>query len=614
MHSPVPDQPDYSDLPATPAVPAELTALRTRYQQERDKRLRSDGNDQYLRMKDGYASLQDDPFMPVTPRAALADRVEVLIIGGGFSGLIAAARLKQAGIGDVRIIERAGDFGGTWYWNRYPGAQCDIESYIYLPLLEELGYLPQKKYSDAAEIFAHCRAIGRHFRLYDKACFHTMVKTLHWDETARCWQVTTDRGDHMAAGFICLADGPVSQPKLPGIEGIDSFRGKIFHSSRWDYAYTGGDATGGMERLRDKRVGIIGTGATAIQCVPFLAESAGELLVFQRTPSSVFARNNQLTDARWAASLSSGWQQPRMREFEHVVHGGNAEPNDAGDGVAQLMRRLYSSDQPAAAGPQAPAQAALRMELRDLQLMDELRARVDDIVADPATAAALKPWYRLLCKRPCFNDAYLQAFNRPNVRLVDTDGKGVERLSGDSVIVGGRAYAIDCLILATGFEIGTAYPERSGFEVFGRDGLTLTDKWSTGMRTLHGLQTAGFPNCFFVGVTQGGYTANFSHMLCEQGTHIAYIVSEAKRRGMPVVETTPEGESAWVDIINSFGAGDPAYRQQCTPGYYNNEGRPEEASARVKTALFYGGGTAQFFDLLKEWRNEGGMEGMTLRA
>jgi cyclohexanone monooxygenase len=590
----------------------ELAASRARYLQERDKRLRSDGNEQYLRMADGYASLQADPFMPVTPRAALSDTVEVLIIGGGFSGLITAARLKQAGIEEVRIIERAGDFGGTWYWNRYPGAQCDIESYIYLPLLEELGYVPQKKYSDAAEIFSHCRAIGRHFRLYDKACFHTMVETLHWDEAARCWQVKTDRGDRMAAAFICLADGPVSQPKLPGIAGIDSFRGKIFHSSRWDYAYTGGDAAGGMERLRDKRVGIIGTGATAIQCVPFLAESAGELLVFQRTPSSVFARNNQPTDASWAASLQAGWQQQRMREFEHVVHGGNAVPNDAGDGVVQLMRRLYGIEQ--AAAQQTPAQAALQMEQRDLQLMNELRARVDDIVADPVTAAALKPWYRLMCKRPCFNDAYLQAFNRPNVRLIDTDGKGVERLSGDSVIVGGHSHAVDCLILATGFEIGTAYPERSGFEVFGRDGLTLTDKWSTGMRTLHGLQTAGFPNCFFVGVTQGGYTANFSHMLCEQGTHIAYIVSEAKRRGMRVAEATAAGEDAWVDIINSFGAGDPTYRQECTPGYYNNEGRPEDASARVKTALFYGGGTARFFDLLKDWRTQGAMAGVTLRS
>jgi len=611
MPRPTAEQPDTSQ---TQSASAELAALRARYAQERDKRLRSDGNEQYRRMADAYADLPADPFMPVAPRAALSDAVEVLIIGGGFSGLITAARLRQAGIEDVRIIERAGDFGGSWYWNRYPGAQCDIESYIYLPLLEELGYVPQKKYSDAAEIFAHCRAIGRHFGLYDKACFHTLVQELRWDAAAHCWQVSTDRGDRMRASFICLADGPLNQPKLPGIDGIGTFRGKIFHSSRWDYAYTGGDATGGMEGLRDKRVGIIGTGASAIQCVPFLAESAGELLVFQRTPSSVFARNNQPTDTTWAASLQAGWQQQRMRDFEHIVHGGSGQPDDAGDGVVRLMRRLYGVDMAGTDPQQPPAQAALQMEQADLELMDELRARVDDIVADPATAAALKPWYRLLCKRPCFNDGYLQAFNRPNVRLIDTDGKGVESLSADSVIVGGRSHAVDCLIFATGFEIGTAYPARAGFEVFGRDGLTLTDKWSEGTRTLHGFQTEGFPNCFFVGITQGGYTANFSHMLSEQGTHIAYIVSEAKRRGLREVEATAAGEAAWVDVINSFGAGDGGYRQGCTPGYYNNEGKPDDASARVKTALFYGGGTARFFDLLKDWRAQGDMTGMSLQA
>jgi cyclohexanone monooxygenase len=173
----------------------------------------------------------------------------------------------------VRIIEKGGNFGGTWYWNRYPGAACDIESYVYLPLLEETGFIPLEKYSKGQEILEYSKAIARHFALYRDALFQTEVTDLSWDDEAQRWIVSTERGDKIRARFVAMANGPLHRPKLPGISGIETFKGHSFHTSRWDYDYTGGDPSGGLTRLADKRVGLIGTGATAVQCVPPSARS-----------------------------------------------------------------------------------------------------------------------------------------------------------------------------------------------------------------------------------------------------------------------------------------------------------------------------------------------------
>ncbi|WP_114857223.1 flavin-containing monooxygenase [Azospirillum brasilense] len=589
----------------------DLDALRTKYREERDKRLHPDGNGQYVRTDGRHARFQDDPYTPVRAREARRDDVEVLIVGGGFSGLLAAVHLKETGVRDIRIVERGGDFGGSWYWNRYPGAQCDIESYIYLPLLEETGYIPTKKYSDAPEIFAHCQRIGERYRLYEDALFHTQVRELRWDEAASRWVVTTDRGDEFKARFVCLGDGPLSQPKLPGIPGLERFRGAMFHTSRWDYSYTGGGPDGHLDGLRDKRVGIIGTGATAIQCVPYLAESAGTLCVFQRTPSSVFPRDNRDTDATWAASLPPNWQRDRMRNFNRIASGFNEAVDLVNDGLTHVMSTLRRLPESRDGAPVPPDELERLAELRDFELMEGLRARVDAIVRDPDTAAALKPWYRLFCKRPCFNDGYLQAFNRPNVTLVDTQGKGVARLTETAAVVGDRAYELDCLIVATGFEVGTAYPRRSGFEVFGRNGVTLTEKWAGGLRSLHGLQTSGFPNCFFLGVNQGTFTPNFSHMLYEQSAHLAYIVAEVNRSGRQAVEVTQNGEDQWIDVLNSFPSTILKFQQDCTPGYYNNEGKVDQDGPR-RTPSLYGGGSEAFFQILSDWRARGDMAGVRL--
>jgi cyclohexanone monooxygenase len=297
-------------------------ALREKYRIEREKRLRPDASAQYVDLSGVHADFDRDPYVePGFTRPAVAETVEVVIVGGGFGGMLAATRLRQAGVDSIRIVEKGGDFGGTWYWNRYPGAACDVESYIYMPLLEETGYIPSEKYAKASEIFAHCQRIGHKFDLYRAALFQTSVAGMDWDDDARRWIVATDRGDRLAARFVIIAGGVLHKAKLPGIPGIESFQGHSFHTSRWDYAYTGGGPAGGLDRLADKRVGIIGTGATAVQAIPHLGASARQLYVFQRTPSSIGERNNQPTDEAWARSLQPGWQRDRITNFSAIVSG-----------------------------------------------------------------------------------------------------------------------------------------------------------------------------------------------------------------------------------------------------------------------------------------------------
>ncbi len=585
-------------------------ALRAKYRTERDKRLRDDGNEQYRQVTGKFAHFVGDPYVePGFSREPLTDEVDVVVIGGGFGGLLAAARLREAGVTDLRIIEKGGDFGGTWYWNRYPGAQCDIESYIYLPLLEELGYVPSEKYSFAPEILAHSRAIGEKYDLYANACFQTEVTELRWDEEALRWEISTNRGDRMKARYVCMSNGPLNRPKLPGIEGIESFEGHTFHTSRWDYGYTGGDSNGNLTGLEGKRVGIIGTGATAVQSVPHLAENAEQLYVFQRTPSSIDVRGNKPTEPAWANSLEPGWQDHRMKNFNTLVSGGVTDEDLVNDGWTDIIGNLIAISRSRKSENLTMEEMGARMELADFQKMEQIRSRVDELVEDSATAEALKPYYRQFCKRPCFHDDYLPSFNRPNVKLVDTQGRGVERITEKGIVVDGQEYEIDCLILATGFEVGTSYNRRAGYEIIGRKGQTLSEKWANGMRTFHGFQTNGFPNCYFMGVTQGGFTANFPHLLNEQSVHIAYMISHGMNNNVHCMEATEEAEDQWVDTIKQMAIFSKSFLESCTPGYYNNEGKPGQGNSLIGGQ--YGGGPVAFFKILQDWREEGSLQGLT---
>ncbi|MDQ2649066.1 MAG: NAD(P)/FAD-dependent oxidoreductase [Actinomycetota bacterium] len=589
-------------------------ALKARYRAERDKRLRADGNEQYLELKDQLAHYLDDPYTERVEREPLHDHVTFTFVGGGFAGLVTGARLKEAGVDDVRILEKGGDFGGTWYWNRYPGAQCDTASMVYMPLLEECGHMPTEKYAHAPEILEHCQRIGKHFGLYEGALFHTQVTDLEWDDAASRWIVRTDRGDEFTSQFIGMGTGPLHLPKLPGIEGIESFQGHSFHTSRWDYAYTGGDPSGApMEGLADKRVALIGTGATSVQCVPHLAPACGELFVFQRTPSSVDERNNHPIDPDWFAEIATpGWQQRWIENFTANQTATFIDEDLVQDGWTEITRRMKDKFLSLPAEEITPEKVMAALEDADFEKMEQIRARVETIVEDPNTAERLKAWYRQLCKRPCFHDEYLAAFNHPTAHLVDTDGKGVERTTERGVVVDGVEYEVDCIIYASGFEVGTPQERRAGFDVVGRDGVKLSERWGDGMRTMHGMHVHGFPNAFHVQATQAAaLISNYPHNLTEAGRTIASVVSHALEQGHERVEVTQEAEDAWIDVLltgEGSGLASVFGSAECTPGYYNNEGMPAGPGARLW--LGYPGGPVAFFDLIARWRTDGRFDGL----
>jgi cyclohexanone monooxygenase len=598
----------------------DIPALRDKYRAERDKRLRSDGSTQYLELTADLAAYADvDPHIPFVERDPQSIETDVLILGGGFAGLLTAVALKKAGVEDIRILDMAGDFGGVWYWNRFPGVQCDNDSYCYIPLLEELDYLPTRKFADGSEIFAHCQRIGKHFGLYDGAIFSTQARDLKWDDEITRWRVATNRGDDIRARFVVMAAGSFNRPKLPGIPGLTDFTGHMFHSSRWDYEYTGGDASGGLNKLADKKVAVIGTGATAVQIVPHLARGAKHLYVFQRTPSSVDARHNTPTDPEWASALVPGWQAERQRNFHawafEVPLAGRPDHvcdfwTEVGRNMAaELARRDHREE------VTAEELADLREQV-DYWVMERLRRRIDAIVEDPVTAEKLKPYYRFLCKRPCSNDDYLPAFNRGNVTLVDVSHtRGVERVTATGIMSGGVEYDVDCLVFASGFEITTEISRRYAIDTIeGRSGVSLFDHWRDGYRTLHGMVSHGFPNLLFTGFSQAGVAASNTAMYEQQGEHIAYLISEAFARGVRAVEPTQHGQDDWCQVIKETALPGSGFETACTPGYYNNEGGGGGEGLRSHLGEPYGPGFYAFGQLLADWRTAGNMEGMELRS
>jgi cation diffusion facilitator CzcD-associated flavoprotein CzcO len=587
-------------------VAFDVDALREKYAFERDRRLRPDGIAQYVEIAGSFAGFAEDPWSdPDYTRDPLTDEVDVAIVGAGFGGLLIGARLRELGVQNIRLIDKAADVGGTWYWNRYPGIACDVESYVYMPLLEELGYMPTEKYAKGPEIFAHCRSIARHYDLYRDICLQTEVTQIRWDTELSRWIISTNHGDAIRARFVAMANGYLQKPKLPGIEGISAYGGHTFHTSRWDYAYTGAD----LAKLSDKRVGIIGTGATAIQCVPHLARSADQLLVFQRTPSTVDVRGNRPTDPGWPATLGDGWQQRRIENFQLLTAGGEADEDLVDDAWTSIVKKLFVMRQTRIEG-MSDEERLRTVEMADFAKMEEIRARVDAIVSDPATAEALKPWYGYFCKRPCFHDDYLQAFNRANVTLVDTQGQGVEQITPAGVVVNGVEHPVDCLIFATGFEVGTDYSRRTGFDIVGRDGLTLTDKWRDGVRTFHGLTVHGFPNCFVLSIAQSGFTVNFPYLLDVQARHTAWVIAWGLAKDATELEASPAAEDAWVQQVVGRSAASAERAKACTPGYYNREG---QANAMTRQGSFFFGAPTEYATILEASRATGTPDGFDIR-
>ena len=589
-------------------------ALAKRYAVERDKRIRADAEEQFVQLSHDSPFtnkyLQEDPYCKPLDRAPLKDQREVIVIGGGWVGMLTAARLAGAGITDVRIVESGSDFGGTWYWNRYPGAQCDIESYSYLPLLEETGYVPKLRFSYASEIYEHAQRIGRHFDLYKDAVFQTWVTELRWLEDESVWLLATDRGDQMRARHVCLGTGPANRPRLPGIPGVEKFKGHSFHTSRWDYDYTGGGPDGGLSGLADKTVAIIGTGATAVQCIPALGDGAEQLYVFQRTPSSVDMRNNAETDPEWAKSLKPGWQRERQKKFGEAFLGGPIDPAFADDGWTRLTRNV------AELASQIPGKVPGLVQIADFKTMEEIRGLVDDTVQNPEVAEKLKAYYNQFCKRPTFNDFYLDTFNRPNVELVDVSAtQGVEAITENGIVANGKEYAVDCIVYASGFEITSSYERRLGIPIFGIGGKSIYEHWQEGMRTMHGLMVSGFPNLFLCG---GGFVfqlgANYAHGIDVQAGHVAYTISELGSRGVKAANVSVAAEERWIaDQLETKGGGFVlgGSPDTCTPGYYNQEGTTQRyRNVRRET---YSKGVGAYMKLLRQWRADGGLEGLELK-
>ncbi|BEJ16582.1 hypothetical protein CspHIS471_0511870 [Cutaneotrichosporon sp. HIS471] len=597
-------------------IDIDAAALRAKYAEERDKRLAAPvGRNSKPLEKPGE---NIDPHMPVIPREPVTDHVEFCYIGAGFSGLLTAARVKEAGIKSVRIIDKAGGPGGVWYWNRYPGAMCDTAAMVYLPLLEETGHMPTHKYVHGPEIHEHCERIATKYGLYDDALFHTDVTGLVWEEDGKRWRITTDRGDSFTASYVGIGSGPLNVAQLPDIPGIEKFKGKQFHTSRWEYEYTGGDRFGApLTKLGDKKVGIVGTGATGVQCIPALSRDSGELLVFQRTPSAVDVRNNHPFDPEWFKEISKepGWHSRWLQSFSDCWGQSVPDPSimwedypdlvdDGWTNLAIRWRNRYR-DIPAEQFGLPAIMAA--MEEQDNETMERIRARVDEIVTDKDKAAGLKPWFRQLCKRPCFHDEYLPAFNKESTKLVETDGQGVTEVTETGVIANGKHYELDCIVWASGFQfIAGEVLTRFGYDIVGPQGK-ISDMWAAkgdggGMRTLHGLQTAGFPNLFFQQLPQTGFLiSNLPNNFVPQAANVAALIAHAKENGHTTIDVKPEAQAAWCDAILQHGR--PIGNAECTPGYYNNEGKGETIHTKLNAG--YPAGASAFAKLMDEWRAPG---------
>jgi cation diffusion facilitator CzcD-associated flavoprotein CzcO len=585
-------------------------SVHAKYQEERAKRL-IEGRAliQDLAGDERFASYLRDPFTPRTERAPVFDDVAVAIVGAGIAGVVLGAKLRDVGVARIRLIDKAGGIGGTWYWNRYPGLYSDVESYVYMPLLEEMDYIPSSRYATGDEIRRHLDAIAHRYHLVEDALFHTGVETSAWNETLGRWVLQTDREDEIRARYLVHAVGILNLMQLPKIPGMEEYEGKAFHTARWDYEYTGGAPDDPrLTKLADKVVGLLGTGGSAIQALPPLAESSKHLYVFQRTPSAIGVRDNRPTEAQFDEQCRPGWQRERMENFSAVMIG---RPVDdvTDDGWTHHMAKVAN---PSIDPAMSLDEIMLKAEEFDYAVMEEHRTRIEHVVSDPTVAEALKPYYRYLCKRPLFHDEYLPSFNRPNVTLVNCP-RGVERVTTRGVVAEGTAYELDCIVYATGFEPEiTPFARRAGHTIVGRNGVTMAEKWKDGPTSLHGLMTRGFPNMFVMPAPgqQAVTTVNYTHLAVVGAGHIAATIALLDQRGVAAFHVSQAAEDAWTDAVVGAWRDSSAFIAACTPSRINFQSDPSRVNPRNGS---YGGGSGDVFryqDLLAEWRERGDFEGL----
>jgi cation diffusion facilitator CzcD-associated flavoprotein CzcO len=587
-------------------------AVHAKYLAERDKRLvegRSDIRD--LDRDRVFGRYRDDPFTPYSERPPVSDEVDVVIVGGGIAGVLVGAELRKRGFERIRIVDQAGGIGGTWYWNRYPGIMCDVESYIYIPMLEEFGYIPKDRYASGPEIRQHLERIAEKYRLCEDALFHTDITRAEWHEDEARWHVRTDRGDDVTCRWYVLGAGILNLMKLPDLPGMEDFAGHAFHTARWDFDYTGGSTFEPLEKLEGKTVALLGTGASGIQVVPPLVASAEHVYVFQRTPSAIGFRGNRPTHPDFGATLEPGWQKARMDNFQAIMLGRTVDTDLVDDG---WTHHYAAVNNPKFEKGMTREEFFRHAEEVDFGIMEEHRRRVDELVSDPVSAEALKPYYRYICKRPCFHDEYLPAFNAPNITLVDCPA-GIEKVTDKGLVVGGKQYKVDCIIYGTGFEPErTPLARRVGHEIVGRDGSTLEERWADGPYTLFGIMSRGFPNLFVMPAPaqQCVVTVNYTQLAVLGAEVVAGTIRQLDETGVDAFDVSAEAEAAWVgQIVERFSANEQVM-SACTPSRINNEGHPEDVSPLMGN---YGGGFGDWFayrEVLENWVADGRLDGLEL--
>ncbi len=569
------DDESLKTLPPAPAGAVFNAEEQAKYRAFKESRR---GAADYMAMEGEFSKYLEDVYSadPIE-REALTDECEILVVGAGFAGLLLWYKLRKAGFNDVRFCEKGGDVGGTWYWNRYPGIACDVEAYSYLPLLEEMGYYPTMKFASGFEILEYCQLMAEKYEFYDHCLFHTTVGETTWDDTAGRWTVMTDRGDKMRARYVILANGILTTPKLARIDGMETFKGEAFHTSRWDYNVD----------LKGKRVGIIGTGATAVQVIPELAKIVKELYVFQRTPSSIDVRDQRATTPEEieAWSHEPGWALARRERLAKISSGRTAlKGNDdylSGKVDDFKVRKQHAE----ILSPEELMQKQLNTNFR---IMEQIRGRVDAIVKDPKTAAALKPYYPYGCKRPTFHDEFLPVFNLPHVTLVDTAPLGVGKINANGVVHDGTEYPLDVLIYATGFQ----WMATSTFNLItGRGGQTLKQKWQTeGTKTFLGLHSHGFPNLFIMSGPQGGGGQfNFTRGIDAHTDYVIWMLDTLRERGAGIVDIKKEPENEYAAHCRDADINTRPLRDCLS--YYNGDGGAEPGS------LAYYGGPSKWHEL-----------------
>jgi len=404
---------------------------------------------------------------------------------------------------------------------------------------------------------------------------------------------------------------------IPAIPRMKSFAGPAFHRARWDYAYTGGSQEHPrMTGLADKVVGVIGTGASAIQAIPPLAESSKQLYVFQRTPAAVGVRGDRPTDDEFAATLERGWHRERNENFQAVMLGQPVEADLVDDGWCHHFARI--NNQRLEPGMTAE-EYRFQVDEFDHEVMELHRQRIRETITDPARADLLMPYYKYSCRRPLFHDDFLPSLNRDNVTVVDCP-VGIDRVTEHGVVVDGQEYELDCIVYATGFEPEvTPLPRRAGHEIVGRGGRTIAEKWTDGAATLFGLMTSGFPNLFLMPCPgqQAVVTVNYT-LLAEVGAEfVAEVIAALDADGVDAFDVTEDAEADWVRQVMtaSMASAPPPGGVPCTPGsrmLFDDDGNMVLLDPHAGT---YGGGFGDYFgyrDLLTEWRERGDFAGLTL--